>query len=323
MEVQAKTKSGKIRRLSIAQGSAPVYEKGKLTGVMISASDHTERKKAEEALLKRNAQLELIHHIQSEIPMNTDLETILIRAAESIGKAFGYYKISINLYDPKAEEIEYLTGWNKTGLPLPRGHRQKLGQGLIGKAAQRRQMIVANDVSKEPDYIPYHLTDTKAELIIPLLVQDRLIGVLDLQATQAHAFSKEDVSVLEAVSNHIAYIIDEKQKEEAVRASEKRFRALTERSSDVVSLISSNGIILYMSPAASRIFGSTPEERVGKGAFDRVHPDDLPTVKSRFSHLLKHPGESATVQVRMQNAEGRWRWIEATGTNLLTEPSVR
>ena len=196
----------------------------RLSGTRSYMWDITERKLAEENLRKRNARLELVHHIQSKIQLSADIEAVLNQTAKSIGKTFGYYKISLNLYDRVTNEIEYLTGWNETGLPLPRGHRQKLGQGLIGKAGLLKQTVLANDVSKEQDYIPYHLIETKAELVIPLLVQDHLIGILDLQATEVDAFSKEDIAVLESVASYIAFMIERTQSEEAVRKSEAKLK---------------------------------------------------------------------------------------------------
>jgi PAS domain S-box-containing protein/putative nucleotidyltransferase with HDIG domain len=305
LEIQATTRSGEIRYLSVAEGSAPIYENGKLIGVMISASDITERKQAEEILQKRSAQLELIHHIQSEIPMNTDMETILIRAAESIGKCFGYYKISVNLYDQKTNEIEYLTGWNKTGLSIPRGHRQKLGQGLIGKAGLSKQTIIANDVSKEPDYITYHLTETKAELIIPLLVQDKFVGVLDLQATRVNAFSKEDVSVLQAVANYIAYIIDWRQREEALRESEEKFRSLAEQSPNII-FINNKGRVVYINAKCEEIMGYQREE-IYSPDFDfliLIDPEFRDGIKTNFSSHVKG-GEVLPLTCALLTKEGK------------------
>lgn len=240
--------------------------------------DITEQKKAEETIEKRHAQLELIHHIQSRIPLNTDLETILVRAAESMGNAFDYYKISANLFDHETEEIVYLTGWNKTGMPLPRGHRQKLGEGLIGKAAQLKKTIVANDVSKEPGYLAI-ISETKSELIIPLLVKDKLVGVLDVQDREVNAFSEDDVSVLQSVANYLAYIIDEKQKDEALRQERDKARtgkayldALVDSAPEAVVITDMSGRVLRINTEFTRLFGYTAPEAVGRAIDDMVAP---------------------------------------------------
>lgn len=71
----------------------------RLIGTRSYLWDITDRKLAEENLRKRSARLELVHHIQSGIPLSADIEAVLNQTAESIGKTFGYYKISVNLYD--------------------------------------------------------------------------------------------------------------------------------------------------------------------------------------------------------------------------------
>ncbi len=178
-----------------------------------------ERERAEEAIKKRNTQLELVQQVQSNIPLNLDIEVILMSAAESIGKLFGFSKVSMNLYKEDTNEIEHIVGWNKLGTPTPKGHKQKLGVGLIGKAAQLKKTIVANDVSKEPSYVVYYQTETKAELVIPLLVQDHLVGVLDIQDIKQNVFTEEDISVLKPIANYISYLIEAKLVEEKIKAS--------------------------------------------------------------------------------------------------------
>ncbi len=278
---------------------------GELKGFVAITRDITERRLAEEALKKRNAQLELIYHIQSEIPANTDIETVLVRAAESIGKSFGYYKISVNLYHPETEEIEYLTGWNKSGLLIPRGHRQKLGQGLIGKAGLLKQTIIANDVSKELDYIPYHLTETKAELIIPLVVQDQLIGVLDLQSTQINAFSEDDVSVLQAIASYIAHIIDKKREGDALRESEQKFKNLAEQAPNMI-FINEKGRVVFANKKCEEIMGYQREE-IYSPDFDflvLIAPEDKAKIKANFAKHLRGE-ENPPLEYAILTKEGK------------------
>ena len=191
------------------------------TYVMGSFRDITEREKAEEAMKKRKHQLELVHRIQNDIPMNMDIETILKAAAESIARSFGYNKVSVNLLDQSKNELEYKVGYHKSGTPTPRGHKQKIGEGLIGKAAELRKTIIANDVSKHPSYVVYYQAESQSELSIPLLIEDQLVGILDIQDLNKNVFTKEDVSVLQSVANYLAYVINEKQTEEQLMRSLK------------------------------------------------------------------------------------------------------
>jgi len=181
--------------------------------IIVIYDDITERIKSETALRKRNIQLELIQSVQQEIPINIDLDSILQKASESIGRLFGCFKVSINLYNKSTDDVEYLYGWQKTGKKTPRGYRTRLGDGIIGTAAKEKRIIVANDVSKEPLYKVYNIRETKAELTIPLIVEDELLAVLDIQDTKLNAFSEDDVATLQSIANYLAYTIDLKLKE--------------------------------------------------------------------------------------------------------------
>jgi PAS domain S-box-containing protein len=119
-------------------------------------------------------------------------------------------------------------------------------------------------------------------------------------------------------------VTERRQAEDALRSSEQRFRALTERSWDAVSLLAADGTILYDNPAAStRILGYDTGEMVGQNALGRMHPDDRPYVAELFDRLVQQPGATVTAEFRYQHKDGSWRWIECAGTNLLAEPSVQ
>ncbi len=110
--------------------------------------------------------------------------------------------------------------------------------------------------------------------------------------------------------------------EAAQAASERRFRALIENSSDAVALVGADGTILYESPAGSRVHGYASEGRVGQNAFERIHPEDVQAVVGLFAQLLQGAFPNVTAQARVQHQDGSWRWIEAVAANLLAEPSV-
>lgn len=110
--------------------------------------------------------------------------------------------------------------------------------------------------------------------------------------------------------------------EEALRRSEARFRAIAQHASDIVAILDVEGNVLYSSPSASRIMGYPAEDWVHRGAFDRVHPDDLDDVLRIFARAIEEPGVTKATWVRVRHADGSWRWLEVLGHNLLDEPAV-
>ncbi len=84
-------------------------------------------------------------------------------------------------------------------------------------------------------------------------------------------------------------ITDRRAAEEALRQSEKRFRALTENALEWVSVLSATGTILYESRSVERLFGHNPNQVVGRSIFDFVHPDDVDAAKALLAVLLAEP----------------------------------
>jgi len=149
-----------------------------------------------------------------------------------------------------------------------------------------------------------------------------------MKAGAADYLSKANLTVeaLERAIRHaLALHAEELQRwhaEAALRASEERFRALVENSSDALMLIDSQGRITYLTPSSKRHLGWAPEEMVGRSIFDFLHADDRDLVGERLSEILDDPGTVIAEQVRFHHGDGSWRIMEGVGVNRLADPAV-
>src|SRR5215471_9405327 len=103
---------------------------------------------------------------------------------------------------------------------------------------------------------------------------------------------------------------------------EDLFRALIENAFDVITVLNRDGSRRYVSASVERSLGYKPEELIGKSPFDLVHPDDLPELMRLFVEGRSRPGYTASREFRVRHKDGSWRVYEATGCNLLDDPSV-
>jgi PAS domain S-box-containing protein len=110
--------------------------------------------------------------------------------------------------------------------------------------------------------------------------------------------------------------------EAALRASERRLRALLVNAWDGISLVAPDGTVLETIPDTPRRLGYTREEFVGRNPVELVHPEDLPAVQHALAELLRAPGAQATLQYRLRRKDGSWAWVEGKGANLLHDPAV-
>ncbi len=100
------------------------------------------------------------------------------------------------------------------------------------------------------------------------------------------------------------------------------FWALVENSLDAIGLTTSDGTILYASPSTSRVLGYNAGELLKRNLLDFVHPDDLERAKNLLASLVEDPGGKVAVEIRVRHNDGEWRWVEASGSNLLKAPGV-
>lgn len=125
-----------------------------------------------------------------------------------------------------------------------------------------------------------------------------------------------------AVCGFAREITTRKEFEERLQESERRFRALIENSTDVVTLLAKDGTILYMSPSTERVLGFRPEELVGQNAFRYIVRQDVPSIKRDFDRLAEHPGNTVDAGYRVKHADGSFRFVEGHGVNMLDDPAV-
>lgn len=104
--------------------------------------------------------------------------------------------------------------------------------------------------------------------------------------------------------------------------AESRLCALVEKSAVAIWLLDANGTILYCSPAVTWILGYDFTEQVGGNIFEWIHPEDRGHAAQLLAKLLKEPARTIGGQLRYRHKDDSWRWLEGTGTNLLSEPEV-
>ena len=98
--------------------------------------------------------------------------------------------------------------------------------------------------------------------------------------------------------------------------------ALLENSQDRLGVLDEAGRYTYVSPAIDRLMGHDPDDLLGESGFDYVHPGDRDRVRDAFEDVLENPEETFTVEYRVRDADGEWRWVESRGTNRLDDPAI-
>jgi GAF domain-containing protein len=158
-----------------------------------------------EAEKRRLARLTTLSRIGQLITGSLSLETILQTTLEAIYEQLHYANVAFLLTDPKDPETLILQA--RSGLYKKVGdYRQSIHEGIIGAAARSKKPLLISDVRNDPRYIPIPGTDVKSELALPLIVGDKLLGVLNIETeTTLH---EDDIPGLGIIATQLGVAVE-------------------------------------------------------------------------------------------------------------------
>src|SRR4051794_19571687 len=163
--------------------------------------------------------LETLAEIGREFGAILHLDELLTRIANLARRVIDYRTFGILLVNDETRELEMKVAvryGDKISLP-----RVKLGHGLVGYAALHGEAVLVPDVSTDPRYIKV-VDDARSELVIPLMLKDRCIGVFDLESPELDAFTKHHVQILTLLGSQAAVAIENARLVQTIRANEDR-----------------------------------------------------------------------------------------------------
>jgi diguanylate cyclase (GGDEF)-like protein/PAS domain S-box-containing protein len=110
--------------------------------------------------------------------------------------------------------------------------------------------------------------------------------------------------------------------ETALAASERRFRALTEKAQVLTVVCGAQGDVLYASPAARTMLGRSPEDLHGDNIFDWIHPDEVQHAREEQLQVLAFGNQGLESIYRYRHTDGTWRYLASLASNCLADPAV-
>ena len=165
--------------------------------------------------------LATLYEIGKETASILDLDALLHRLAEIVKRVIDYEMFAILLVDEEREEL-VLRKWVNFGPPKEM-RRLRLSDGLCGAAVRSKEPILVGDVRKDPRYVTM-IPEARSELVIPLVHQDRVVGVFDLESPILDRFTEEHVKVLTPLASQVAVALENASLYAALKKNEVRLQ---------------------------------------------------------------------------------------------------
>jgi len=261
----------------------------------------------------RLRQLNLVREVSAQIANVLDMDELAARVTKLIQKTFHFYYVAIFTLDSHSNALRF-----RSSAVAPRKGRKKatialeveLGQGLIGQSAASGEEIVCDDVQSDPRFrFIDSLPETKSEVVIPLKIEDRVLGVLDVQSNQLRAFHPNDLLILHAMADNVARAVESARLYSGLRRRADQLTLVSEVSKSVTSTLDLSEI---MRDAASLI-----HDRFGYPyvSLFTVHPNRRIITYEAGSGRRSKKLEGYTIP--LDDEKGIMPWVARNGKTVL------
>jgi len=170
--------------------------------------------------------LTLLYDISRELTSILDREELLRSIAQHVKKIVNYHVFTVMLWNERTQLLEGVFAMHYED-SIPTRFRVPLFTGVTGHAAGERRTLRIGDVTQDPRYIGNcggcpEQVPVRSELVVPLLLRDQLVGVLDLESTKPYAFTAEHERLLTTLASYIAIALENSRLYQQVRQNEQR-----------------------------------------------------------------------------------------------------
>jgi PAS domain S-box-containing protein len=195
---------------------SPLFDvDGQVVGTVGVSRDITERKQIQEALAKRATEFQTVAQVSIAASTTLDVRKLLQEVVDLTKSSFNLYHAHIYLLSETGNTLHLVAGAGEVGrqmvaqgwnIPVEREH------SLVAQTARTRQGVIVNDVHLNPDFLPNPLLPlTQSEMAVPMIVGNRVLGVLDVQSDRANHFTEEDIRIQTILAAQVAVALQNAQ----------------------------------------------------------------------------------------------------------------
>lgn len=241
----------------------------------------------------------LLLEVADVVNTTLDLETTLRRVAELVRKVIDYEIFAILLLNEQRQElyIKFQSGYPPE---VADRARVKVGQGITGRAAQMRQAVMVNDVAQEDFYIAA-VPNVHSELAIPLIVKNRVVGVIDIEAREKGYFTEEHKRLLTLIASRMAVAIENARLYTRSTRQARTLLLLNEIARELTSILNVDELLKRVGELLSRIIdyqmfsvlmldeaGEKLQHRFALRFQERLHlKHDIPTTSGLVGYAVQ------------------------------------
>lgn len=241
----------------------------------------------------------------------------------------------ISLLDKKEQVFKSHHGLEQDRTPIE--------HSFCAQAVQEKDRIfIVEDARKDARFKDNPLVTGHSNFVfyggVPLVTREGYaLGALCVIDNKPRQLSEKQMKALKLLASQVMHLIELRKtrldllaKEQKLASettqlqkNEKRYKALVENGADAIAILGADGSTKYVSPSIQNVLGYNEKEALNLNLFDVVHPDEVDGVLKKLNEVIQIPETPIKgLTSRIRHKDGSWRWVEATITNMMSDPSI-
>jgi PAS domain S-box-containing protein len=314
--------------------SAQLLKLNKDPYILVSINDITDRKRAEENILKLNRIYAVLSSINKTIVRIHEPDRLLTEACR-IAIDEGKFRMAwIGMIDPQTNKLNVVASAGYTGNYLEKVNidlnNEQRSNGPSGRAVKSGEHFISSNIEHDQNMLSWRTDALKynyrSSAAFPIKVFEKVIGAFNLYSSEVNFFDENEIKLLDELTMDISFALEfierEKQRklaEESLRNSEEKYRNLIDNMSEGVFIANEKGAILFANNALARIHGFNSSDKFleasTKGFMEFVEPSAREEVLKSFEKEIQSGKSTNEIEMPIVSANGSVVYI-------LVRPSI-
>jgi PAS domain S-box-containing protein len=197
--------------------------------IISSLVDVSDRREAQATVARRATELETVANVSAVASAALEPDDLMEQVVDLTKERFNLYHAHLYLLNESKADLVLVSGAGDVGTKMVAEGRSialTLEQSLVARAARTKTGVVINNVQEEPGFLPHPLLpETRAEMAVPLIVGNEILGVLDVQADTINRFTAEDINIFTTLASQVAVALQNARRHnEALKALDELTR---------------------------------------------------------------------------------------------------
>lgn len=333
--IQAALQTGEVQFFEFplaTQGRTRFYEVRMIASgtdqVVALTRDMTLRHEQEAQLARRLRETTLLNHVISAATTSHQPAWVLQAACDELARGLNVPQVRAALMNDEQTTLTFVAEHRAPDVPSSIGKTiPAVGNPSTEYIRAHRQPLAIENVMTDPRMAVVRETmrelNVASILIAPLLIREQLVGSLALDTYDPREFSMEEIALVQSVAGAVSQMLDNarlfaaaereleqrQRAEQALRASEERYRAIVNNAQDIIYRTDANGHFTFYNPIATKILGYASEELIGWQYLDLIRPD----FRSETRHFYRQQVLAGTpityLEIPVLTKDGRELWL--------------